>query len=197
MNKIQPRTILLVLFMFLGALYRLVLADNAQLPFANFTPIGAMALFGGCYFYDQNKAFSFPLLSLWMGDIFLNRYWYFGEWVFFYDGFAWVYGSFLGMVLIGRFIKKVTIINVILSAVAAALLHWLVSDFGVWLGGGTDVTTGQPYTRDIEGLLKCYYLAIPYMQNMLVGNLVYSALFFGVFELLKKRYPVLKLQAAA
>jgi hypothetical protein len=194
MNRIQPRTIILVVFMILAALYRLLLANNAQLPFANFTPIGAMALFGGCYFYDRGKAFAFPLLTLWIGDIFLNRYWYFDEWVLFYDGFGWVYGSFLGMVLIGRFIKKVSVKNVVLSAVSAALLHWLVSDFGVWLGGGTDVTTGLPYTRDVEGLLKCYYLAIPYLQNMLMGNLVFCALFFGVFEFLQKRYPVLKLQ---
>jgi hypothetical protein len=189
--------IVLVLFMLLGALYRLLLADNAQLPFANFTPIGAMALFGGCYFQNRSKAFAFPLLSLWIADIFLNRYYYFGEWVFFYGGFAWVYGSFLGMVLIGRLIKKVSVTHVLLSAVSAALLHWLVSDFGVWLGAGTDVTTGLPYTRDLEGLLKCYYLAIPYMQNMLAGNLVYSALFFGGFEFLQKRYPVLKTQLAS
>ncbi|QHT71066.1 hypothetical protein GXP67_32650 [Rhodocytophaga rosea] len=197
MNKIQPRTIVLGLFIILAALYRLLLADNAQLPFSNFTPIGAMALFGGCYFYNKGKAFAFPLLSLWIGDIFLNRYWYFDEWVIFYDGFAWVYASFLGMVLIGRFIKKVSVISVVLSAVSAALLHWLVSDLGVLLSGGTDVTTGLPYTRDLEGLLKCYYLAIPYMQNMLVGNLVYCALFFGVFELLQKRYPALKLQVVS
>jgi hypothetical protein len=182
--------------MLLGALYRLLLAGNAQVPFANFTPIGAMALFGGCYFQNRSKAFAFPLFSLWIGDIFLNRYWYFGELVIFYDDFGWVYGSFLGMVLIGRLIKKVSVKQVVISAVSAALLHWLVSDFGVWLSGGTDVTTGLPYTRDLQGLLKCYYLAIPYMQNMLIGNLVYCALFFGSFELLQKRYPLLKLQVA-
>ena len=197
MNKIEPRTIVLVLFIIIAASYRLLLADHAQLPITNFTPIGAMALFGGSYFYDRSKAFAFPLLSLWIGDIFLNRYWYFDEWVILYDGFGWVYGSFLGMVLIGRLIKKVSVKNVVLSAVSAALLHWLVSDFGVWLAGGTDVTTGLPYTRNIVGLLKCYYLAIPYMQNVLIGNLVYGALFFGVFELLQKRYPALKLQAVS
>lgn len=196
MKQIHPRTVVLILFMLLGALYRLLLADNGHLPFANFTPIGAMALFGGCYFYNRGKAFIFPVLSLWLGDIFLNRYWFFNEWVFFYDGFIWVYGSFMAMVLLGHFIKKVTVTRIMLSAVSAALLHWLVSDFGVWLGGGTDVTTGLAYTRDLEGLLRCYYLAVPYMQNMLIGNLLYSALFFGSFECLQKRYPVLNLQTA-
>lgn len=153
-----------------------------------------MALFGGCYFQDRWKAYSFPLLSLWLSDIFLNRYYFFNDWVFFYGGIGWVYGSFLAMVLIGKLLKRVTVKNVILAAVGAALTHWLVTDFGVWLGGGRDITTGLPYTRDLEGLLKCYYLAIPYMQNMMVGNIVYSALFFGAFAWLQNRFPQLRLQ---
>ena len=73
-------------------------------------------------------------------------------------------------------------------------MHWLVSDLGVWLGGGTDITTGLPYTRDWHGIIMCYYLALPFMKNLLIGNLIFGTIFFGVFELLQKRFPVLQLQ---
>jgi hypothetical protein len=80
---------------------------------------------------------------------------------------------------------------VIAGAVGAALLHWIVTDCGVWLSGGTAITTGLPYPRDWNGLVKCHILAIPFMKNMLIGNLVYSAVLFGGFEYLQKRYPAL------
>lgn len=134
---------------------------------------------------------------MWLTDILLNRFFYFGEWVFFYDGFAWVYISFALMVLIGGLlIKKVLASSVLLAGVAGALVHWIVSDFGVWLGGGIDVTTGLPFTRDFMGYLKCLYLALPFMKNLLLGNLVFGAVLFGSFELMQRRYPKLQLQSA-
>ncbi len=191
-RQINPRPFVLAAIILTAGLFRLFLASGIQTPLANFTPLGAMALFGGCYYHDKWKAYLVPLLTLWLTDIILNRFIYFHEWVFFYDGFAWVYISFALMVLIGHFIKNVTFKNVILSAVAAAILHWLIADFGVWLGGGTNILTGLPYTRDWNGLLTCYYLVLPFMKNMLIGNLLFSALFFGAFELLQKRFTVLR-----
>jgi hypothetical protein len=191
-EKLNPRLVMLATMILAAGLFRLLTASSVQTPLANFTPIGAMAFFGGCYFTDRWKAYLVPLLTLWLTDIVLNRYLYFDSWVFFYSGFGWVYLSFILMVLVGQAIKKVSIKSVILSAVGAALLHWLISDFGVWLGGGIDITTGLAYTRDWQGLLKCYYLALPFMKNMLLSNLIFSALFFGVFEFLQKRFPVLR-----
>jgi len=66
----------------------------------------------------------------------------------------------------------------------------------VWLGGGTDITTGQPYPLDLAGLIKCYYLALPFMRNMLLANLLYWAMLFGGFEWLQHRYVALRPQAA-
>ena len=76
----------------------------------NFTPIGAMALFGGCYFSDKWKAYLVPILTLWITDLALN-YFYFHQVTFFYSGFAWVYGAFALMVMVGTFIKKVNVGN--------------------------------------------------------------------------------------
>jgi hypothetical protein len=193
LNKINFRTVVLILMIVIVALGRVLTAGRVLSPLANFTPIGAMALFGGCYFNDKWKAYLVPLGILLLSDVVLMQSVYKEHSNgFLYSGWGWIYASFALMVMIGNFIKKVTIKSVLLAAVAAALTHWIVSDLGVWLAGGTDITTGQPYTRDVHGLAMCYYLAIPYLKNMLIGNVLYGALLFGSFELLQKRYPRLQ-----
>lgn len=193
-KQIIPRPFVLAAFILAAGLFRLANSGGLLPLFLNLTPLGAMAMFGGCYYQDKWKAYLVPLLTLWLTDIIINRFLVFNEWVFFYDGFAWVYASFALMVLIGQYIKNVSIKSVVISATACALIHWFVSDMGVWIGGGTDITTGLPFTRDWHGLLMCYYLAIPYLQKVLLGNLVFGALLFGSFEFVQIKFPILKLQ---
>jgi len=193
LKKINLRTAVLILMIVIAAVMRVLSAGKVISPLANFTPIGAMALFGGSYFKDKWKAYLVPLSVLLLSDIVMMRTIYsdMGN-GFLYQGWGWIYASFALMVVMGHFIKRVTVSNVLLAAIGAALVHWLVSDFGVWLGTCTDITTGKPYTRDVNGLMRCYWLAIPYMKNMLIGNVLYGALLFGGFELLQKRYPRLQ-----
>ena len=190
---IHPRTVVLLLMICLAAAWRLFAPGRqlASLSLENFTPLGAMALFGGCYFANKWKAFLFPLLALFLSDIIIMQLIYpEHSKAFLYEGWPWVYGTFALIVFMGHFIKKVSVKSVFVSAASAALLHWVISDFGVWLSG-IDITTGLPFTKDISGLLKCYILAIPYLKNILMGNLVFSALMFGSFELAQRRIPML------
>lgn len=193
-TKINPRPIVLAAMILAAGIYRFAMAGGTLPPLANFTPLGAIALFGGCYYLDKWTAYFVPLLTLWLTDIFLNRFIFFHDWVFFYDGFVWVYGSFALMTLIGAQIKKVSIKSVLFAGVAGAFVHWIVSDFGVWLAGGSDVTTGLPFTRDWQGYGRCLYVAIPFARNLLIGNLVFGAVLFGSFELMQRRFPILRLQ---
>ncbi|TWF35305.1 hypothetical protein FHW36_10994 [Chitinophaga polysaccharea] len=167
------------------ALTRLFNASCAT-PLANFTPIGSMALFGGHYFSEKWKAYLLPLMTLWISDLFLNYFVYYHKLVFFYDGFYWTYGAFALATLIGSLIKKVNFRNVIMAAVAAALVHWIITDFGVWM-------EGRLYPKTATGLIACYVAAIPYMKNMLAGNLLFSAISFGLFEWAQQKYPRLQL----
>lgn len=196
-QKINPRVSVLVLFIILAAVLRLLNTGSTLSPLANFTPIGAMALFGGTYFNTRWKGFFFPLLTLFISDVIMMKVIYPGHRNgLLYNGWYWTYGAFAVMVLMGHFIKKVSFTSVVIAAVSAALAHWMITDFGVWLGGGLDITTGRPYTRDLQGFIQCYVLAIPFMKNMLVGNLLYGSVLFGGFEYLQKRYPVLQLRTA-
>ncbi|MBL7864632.1 MAG: hypothetical protein JNK10_07140 [Cyclobacteriaceae bacterium] len=189
-NNIQPRTTVLLLLIVIAAVFRLVQSSPVFSILSNVTPVGAIALFGGTYFSDRWKAFVAPLLALAISDLFLNRMYYTGTWVFLYDGVMWTYLSFAVMVIMGMFIKKVSILTVGLAAIGATVTHWIISDVHIWLTG-TDIVTGLPFTKDFSGFARCLTLALPFMRNMLVGNLVFCAVLYGTFEWAQRRYPAL------
>ena len=179
---IKTRTGVIVAMILFASAWRLIFASN-HTPLHDFTPIGAMALFGGCYFSDKWKAYLVPLLTLWLTDLVLN-YIYMHQFVLFYDGFAWTYGAFALMVLVGTFIKKVNIRNVVLAGIVTALLHYVITDFGTWLDG-------RMYPLTWQGFTACYIAALPYLQRMLAANLMFGGLMFGAFEWAQKKYTVL------
>ena len=190
-NKIDARFIVLLVFILLAGTVRLFNSFNHN-PISNFTPLGAMALFGGSQFVSRWKAFAMPLLTLWLSDIVLNRFLYFHDWVFFYDGFLWVYGIFAAIVLCGKyFINRISIKNVLAAAIVASLGHWLITDFGVWLGGGTNPATGLPYPKTLMGYWECLVMALPFLKDFFLGTICYSAILFGSYALAQQRFPVL------
>lgn len=192
LNTVNPRTAVLVTMILLAAAYRLVQSSPVFSILSNLTPFGAMALFGGHYFRDKWKAMLVPVVALWLSDIFLNRFYYSHEWVFFYGGQLWIYGTFAATVVLGMMMGKATVLRVAGFGIGAALFHWLVTDFGVWVGNSTDITTGLPFTKDWAGFVKCLTLALPFLRNMLIGNLVFCAVMFGAFEWAQRKYPALK-----
>lgn len=191
----NPRSGILLIIIVATAAMRL--PNAAQItPWSNFSSIGAMALFGGAYFNKQWKAFLFPVLTLFISDLAISLFVFHGKYGIIYGGWYWIYGIFLLIVLLGRWmIRRVTVTNVIVASVIAALTHWLLADLTVWIGGGTDLRTMQPLSRDINGLMQCYAQGFPFMKNFLAGTLVYSGIMFGIFELVKRYSPKLALAA--
>lgn len=187
-HTFNPRTIVILLFMLTVALLRVFLNIEAGFSLlTNFTPVGAMALFGGAYFNKEWKAFLFPLLTLWISDILLSRFVYYHDWRLFYGGFYWTYGAFGLMVIVGKYLlKNVSAKNIILSAFTVTFIHWIITDLGVWLGSSI-------YPQTITGFWGCLVAAIPFERNFLSGTLLYSAIMFGLFEWMKTKYPSLKI----
>lgn len=194
-EKTNPRFALLALFMIVVAAMRI--PNAAQLTaWSNFTPIGAMGLFGGAYFTKNWKAFAFPLITLLLSDLIINLFVHDGKYGIMYGSWYWVYGGFCVIVLFGKWlIKKVSVKNILIAGVAATLAYWLIVDFGVFLFGCTDITTGQTMDHSVSSLLKSYAQGFPYMKNFFIGTLVYSGIMFGAFEWMKTRYTTLQLNA--
>jgi hypothetical protein len=190
LHKINPRTIVLLAFMIAVAAIRIVFSlDPALSPIATFTPLGAMALFGGAYFQKNIKAYLFPLLTLWLSDIILNRVVYYNEWRLLAEGWYFTYGAYALMVFAGqRMIKKASAKNIALAALAATLIHWIGTSPTCFL------TTNSLYPTTWDGYFTSLVAAIPYERNFLIGTLAYSGILFGLFEWAKTKYPALQIR---
>jgi len=185
----NPRTLTLLAFMLFVAASRILFSCTSEMaPFSNFTPIGAMALFGGAYF-SRYKSFAFPLLTLCLSDIVLNFVLY-HEWRLLYEGFYWTYGAFALMTVVGKLMQpNKSVQNFVLSTLTIVMIHWIVTDMGVWLEDNL-------YPPTIKGLWTCLAAAIPFEINFLAGTVIYGAILFGNFEWLKKYFKSLNVNIA-
>ena len=64
-----------------------------------------------------------------------------------------------------------------IGAVSSVLIFFLLSNFGVWINGG--------YGYDLNGLVACYILALPFFGNTLVSTIIYSTVIEILYKLLK------------
>ncbi len=144
----------------------------------NFTPIAALALFGGVYL-DKKHTFILPLAVMAISDYFLG----------FHSGIPWVYGSFLAIGGIGLWLRKHQgLATTIGATLAGSILFFVVTNFGVW------ITSHGFYPQTFSGLVECYTMAIPFFRNSLMGDFTYVTALFGVYELAKRMVPSLSLQ---
>ncbi|MGX5820051.1 DUF6580 family putative transport protein [Chitinophaga lutea] len=192
-KNLQPRFLVLLLFIVVAGAMRIASAGQLM-PFANFSPVGAMALFGGAMFAGKWKSYLFPLLVLFISDVITMQTVYrpYANGLLF-DGWYWNYIGFAAMVLVGQLIiTKVSVARILIACGVAAVAHWLIADFGTWMSpANIDLTTGQPYTKDWAGLMKCYAMGLPYLKNTLVSNVIYAGIFFGAFKFMEQRIPAL------
>lgn len=142
----------------------------------NVSPVAAMALFGGAYFADKRMAFIVPFLALLLGDLLIG----------FHDTMIFVYAGFAFTVMIGMWLKtRISVTNVAASTVAASVLFFLLTNFGAWMTSGL-------YAQSMNGLMQAYVAAIPFFQNSLMGNLVFTALMFGGYALAQRKQLIVK-----
>lgn len=170
----------------------LLAAISRFLPIAfpsmqNFSPVGAMALFGGAYFAKKQWAFIVPMMALWLSNLVLNNVFYTKYYPTFSFGFELaVFVSFALVVAIGIVIlKKVTVTNLLIANVLGTVGFFLISNFFVWAGG-------TMYPQTMEGLGMCFTMGLPFLKNTLLSNLLFSAVMFGTFEYFKMQMKELK-----
>lgn len=135
----------------------------------NFTPVGASLLYFGTR--QPRHRMWIPIAALAASDIVLNLFiWH----VRLDASTAIVWMWYAGAVLLGGVLRKrLSVGRLAACSVGVTTIFFAVSNFAVWAG-----TPLYPHT--LAGLYTSYVMAIPFVKSMLVGDLIFSAAFFGL-----------------
>lgn len=143
----------------------------------NLTAIGAVALFGGAYYRRSLIAVLVPILALLVSDLVLSITWAgtdFQNWHFLSPVHYALFGltAMIGLALrnrptTGRFLG---------ATIAATVMYYLVSNLTEWFQPASGI---RLYPQTFAGLIECYIAGLPFVRNMLIGNLLYGAVLFG------------------
>ena len=141
----------------LGVLFRLIPHT------ANFSPVIALALFGGAYL-KKRHAILLPLLLMVLSDAVIG----------FHDIVLFTWGSVVLIALVGRSLHGRKAPQAVLGrSVLSAVIFFAVTNFGSWL---------VMYPLTVEGLVRCYALAVPFFRGTLLSTVVFSVVLFGLYE---------------
>ena len=152
----------------LAALIIVVAALARWLPHPpNFTPIEAMALFGGAMLGRRSWAIGMVLGAMLLSDLLIGLH----------SLQPLIYGLLVLGVLIGGWIGPAARPGrVALGALGSGLGFWVISNLAVW------ATSGM-YPLNGAGLALCFELALPFLRNSLAALALYSLLLFGAVHL--------------
>ncbi|MBK6962926.1 MAG: hypothetical protein IPH20_03070 [Bacteroidales bacterium] len=167
MKKIElsPKIYIVIGMIFTGAIMRLIPHWH------NFTPVAAIALFGGTFLKRKDLAFLVPVSAMLLSDLIIG----------FHSTMLPVYFSFIAIVGIGMVLQsRLTVMNTISASLAASFMFYLVTNFASWISGF------MPYPMNVAGLLQSYIAGLPFFFNGLLGDLFYTSVFFGAVYLKTK-----------
>ena len=168
----------------------LVAAVSRLLPHPfNFTPIAAMALFGGAMLSNKKVAFIIPLLAMLLSDGILELV----SGIGFHNTIIYVYASFVLITFIGIYIRNnARAVNIIVASIISSILFFLITNAAVWIAGG--------FEFGLNGLLTTLLAGIPFYNhelfgsfffNTVAGDLFWCGILFGSFYLAKAKFPAL------
>ena len=136
----------------------------------NFTPVLALALFGGVYLKKQ-QAVILPILLLAVTDVMLGLH----------ATMLFTWPSIVMITLIGFWLRsKKNGVRVLAGSVLSSVIFFIVTNFGVWAVGGL-------YERTWAGLAECFILAVPFFHWTFLSTLLYAAVLFYGYEFCAER----------
>ncbi len=155
----------------------------------NFTPIEAIALFGGAYLGRKYLPLIITISALYLTDLLLNntllRSYFPGEegMIWFSPYMIWNYLSLFLIVGIGTYLlknkKRKHVGYVLGAAVASSFVFFLITNFGSWV-------SSPLYAKDLSGLMASYIAGIPFYKMTFLSNLLFTSVFFGSMYLVDR-----------
>jgi hypothetical protein len=161
--------------MLAACLIGLVVAARVVPHAPNFTPIVAAALFAGTVFRSRALALSLPVAAMLLSDVLIG----FEDWRI----RAVVYAALVLPSVLGVWGRQFRLIVALLPlALASSLLFFVASNLAVWAFSGM-------YALDFTGLIQCFVLALPFLQNTMIGDVAWTAALFGSWWLVQLWIP--------
>ena len=151
----------------------LILAFARLIPHPpNFTPIIAVAIMSSYFFKNIYISFATLLIAMLLADAFIG----------FYNNMLFIYLSlFLITFIFFKININISSKNLIILGLMGSLIFYFVSNFGVWVLGSPGVYD-IAYEKNLDGLIQCYLLAIPFFKNTLFSTLIFSYTTFAVYK---------------
>ena len=85
--------------------------------------------------------------------------------------FTW--GSIILIGLISKYLKNNILIR-LFGALSGAFIFFLITNFGVWSLGG--------YGYNLEGIILCYTLALPFFAQTVTATLIFSFIIESIYK---------------
>lgn len=149
----------------------LLAAASRLLPHPpNFAPVAAIGLFAGATL-DRRAAWLVPFAAVLLSDAVIG----------FYHPVSmfWNYAGLAACLLLGSAIlgPARSLPRFAGATLASSLAFFALSNFGMWASGY--------YPRTAAGLVECYVAALPFLRNTFASDVLYTALLFGGWALLR------------
>ena len=122
----------------------------------NFSPVIAFAMYVPIIF------------GFWFIPFFILGYAITDFFIGFHSLLIWTWGSLAFITILSKF-SNGTVSRIVLS-LFGALGFFMISNFGVW-------ATGSFYEANLQGLIYCYLMAIPFFTNTLFSTILFACLF--------------------
>ena len=142
----------------------------------NFTPILALAIFGGAYLPNRITAISLPIISMFISDLIIG----------FHSQIFTIYATIIFLSILGHLMKTKNFKNFAITGFTGSLIFFIITNFSVWLGGNL-------YPLTIDGIIQCYIMAIPFFHNTLISTILFLTILFFGYTFAEKKISNLKI----
>ena len=151
----------------------LILVFSRLMPHPpNFTPIIAVAIMSSYFFRNILLSCTVIIISMLLADIFIG----------FYKNIFFVYLSLLLIIYIFSHInRKIKLKNLFIFGLLGSIIFFILSNFGVWI-------LSEMYEKNLNGLINCYFLAIPFFTKTMISTIFFSYVAYLANYSLKKRF---------
>ncbi len=131
----------------------------------NFTPTLSLSILAFFFFKNYFSRVFLLIFTMSISDFIIG----------FHDFIFYVYFSIAVISIISN--KK----NFIYMNVLGPIIFFIITNYGVWI-------SSEYYSKDLKGIIECYYFAIPFFKNTILSTIFYTTILFFLKNFLFQAY---------